>query len=106
MTAYTLKNKTQKNRWLSLINSSEAHICLVKHEPGSLVGFGEYIFYRTGGSIGAVSILIRQGANLAIKDGEEKLTKTLLNRVMLDKGSEEYHKKYLARQRKRKKTSN
>ena len=61
VTAYTLKNEIQKNRWLSLINSFEAHMCLVKHEPGSLVGLGEYIFYRTGGSVGAVSTLVRQG---------------------------------------------
>ena len=105
VTAYTLKNETRKNRWLSLINSFEAHMCLVKHEPGSLVGLGEYIFYRTGGSVGAVSTLVRQGANLAIKEGGEKFTKTLLNKVRLDKGSEEYHKEYLARQRERKKAS-
>ena len=72
---------------------------LVGHEPNSLTNFAEYIFYRTGGSIGAVSTLIRQGANLAIKEGEEEISKKLLDRILLDEGSEDFYSRYLARKR-------
>ena len=102
---FSLKNAREKKRWMSLIMSFEVHVCLVDHKPGALAGLAEYIFHRTGGSIGGVSTLIRQGANLAIKEKKEKLSKTLLNRIKLDEGSEDFYARYRASKRQGKKPS-
>ena len=102
---FSLKTAGEKKRWMSLIKSFEAHIYLVDHKPGALAGLAEYIFHRTGGSIGGVSTLIRQSANLAIKERKEKLSKTLLNRIELDEGSEDFYARYRASKRQGKKPS-
>ena len=100
VTPYSISSKAQTDRWVTLIKSFENLLCLVKQKPDSLANLAEYIFHRTGGSIGAVSTLIRQGANLAIKEGAEEISEKLLDRVLLDEGSEEFYRQYLARNRK------
>lgn len=75
-----------------LLASFDEHILLVNMEPGELLQMHLYIHDRTGGFIGAVSNLLREGANQAITDGSEKLTQTHLDAVKLDKAAEDHDK--------------
>jgi hypothetical protein len=73
-----------------LLGSFEEHILLVNQIAGGLKAMALYIHDRTGGFIGAVSNLLREGANQSITDGTETLTTTLLDGVQLDKGAEDH----------------
>lgn len=75
----------------SLLASFEHHLLLVKQEPGMLVDqLANYIHGRTAGYIGAISNLLREGANLAIDRGDERLSTRLLDQITLDHAAEEY----------------
>ncbi|KZS59211.1 hypothetical protein [Mycobacterium ostraviense] len=56
--------------------------------PGSLVELDEYLYKRSGGMIGSVSHLVRGAAILAIEDGCEHITRTLLDLVPVDYAAE------------------
>jgi len=66
----------------------EKNISLVLHEERDLTSLRPYIHERTRGFMGSIDHLIRASANLAIKSGEERLSKGLMERVRLDHASE------------------
>jgi hypothetical protein len=73
------------------VASFAPHIILCKQPSGALEALADYLYSRTGGFIGALSNLIREGANLAIDNGEERLTRKLLSTVRSDLAAEEHH---------------
>lgn len=74
----------------SLLMTFEDSLVLLKQpEKRVSVQLADYIYKRTSGYIGAMSSLLREGANLAIEQGAECLTTQLLNKVRLDLASEE-----------------
>ena len=83
-TAFAYGTSEQRQQWQALIATLESTLRLHKHKPGSLIGLDEYLYRRTGGMIGSLSQLIRGAAILAIEDGSERITRTLLELVPVD----------------------
>ena len=76
-------------RWQALLATFESELVLLKARPGDVCcDLAEYIHVRTGGKIGAVSQLLREGAVAAIEDGKERITDVLLDEIVLDDHSE------------------
>ncbi|GAA1309219.1 ATP-binding protein [Saccharothrix xinjiangensis] len=73
----------QRGDWQALVATLESTLRLRRHVPGTLVGLADYLYHRTGGMIGSLSQLVRGGALLAV-DGEERLTRELLDLVPVD----------------------
>ena len=72
----------------SLLSSFEVSLALMSQPQGTLVQFSDFIHDRTAGFMGAISNLLREGANMAIDQGHEKLSRTLLENVKLAYASE------------------
>ncbi|WP_124445883.1 TniB family NTP-binding protein [Streptomyces sp. NL15-2K] len=75
-----------------LIAALEAALDLHAHRTGSLPRLAPYLHERTAGRIGSLSRLIRQAAIEAILDGQERITKTLLDSIALDHLAEEHYR--------------
>lgn len=74
---------TSGTRWLALLNTAESSFLLLKAQPGDIMGLSDYLLNRTGGMTGAVMKLLRDGANLAITSGQERINERLLRQVMV-----------------------
>lgn len=75
--------------WQSVLLQFEDELVLLKAKPGDLCeSLATYIYERTGGLIGATSYLLRRGALAAIKSGDERLTKSLLDEIQLSFAAE------------------
>ncbi|MER6832034.1 ATP-binding protein [Streptosporangium sp. NPDC000563] len=70
--------------WKSMIATLEQALRLHRHKPGTLLRNARYLHQRTAGMIGSLSHLIRGAAHLAILDGEEAITRKLMNDVLID----------------------
>ena len=78
-----------RERWQGLLGTFEDELVLLDAQDGDVYyELAEYIHVRTGGRIGAVSQLLREGAVLAIENGQERITDTLLDEIVLDDNSE------------------
>lgn len=77
----------QKTAWRALIATLEQALRLEQHQPGTLVELADYLYERTGGAIGSLSMLVRGGAVLAIDDESERITVDLLDLVPLDRAA-------------------
>jgi hypothetical protein len=73
-----------QQEWAALLATLEGALRLHRHQPGTLPGLGEYLHQRTGGMIGSLSHLVRAAALLAILDGTEQITRTLLDTIPVD----------------------
>jgi len=87
-TAFAYGTSEQRTQWRALIATMESTLRLHQHRPGSLVELDEYLYQRSGGMIGSLSQLIRGAAILAIEDGCEHITRTLLDLVPVDYAAE------------------
>ena len=67
--------------WKGLAATLETALRLHRHEPGSLTRSARYLHRRTGGMIGSLSHLVRAAAQLAILEGEEAITRKLLDTI-------------------------
>jgi len=76
--------------FLKLLLAFENNLLLIFQVEKSILTLAEYIHDRTGGYIGAVSNLLREGANLAIQTGEENLSQKLLDQIRLDHAAEQH----------------
>jgi hypothetical protein len=75
-----------------LIAALEAALDLHAHRTGSLSRLAPYLHERTAGRIGSLARLIRQAAIEAILDGQERITRTLLDSIALDHLAEEQYR--------------
>lgn len=87
-TAFAYGTGEQRNQWRALIATMESTLRLHQHRPGSLVELDEYLYQRSAGMIGSLSHLIRGAAILAIDDGCENITRSLLDIVAVDYAAE------------------
>lgn len=78
----------QREQWRALVATMESTLRLHRHKTGSLVALDEYLYRRSGGMIGSLSHLVRGAAILAIEDGTEQITRTLLDIVPVDHAAE------------------
>jgi hypothetical protein len=72
------------NEWKAMIATLEDALCLHRHEPGTLTRNAKYLHRRTGGMIGSLSHLIRAAAQLAILEGDEAITRKLMDTIPVD----------------------
>ena len=77
-----------RDEWAQLIAALEATLRLHHHEPGALPAQARYLHQRTGGMIGSLTHLIRGAAIRAILDGQEAITRPLLDSVRIDHAAE------------------
>ena len=90
VSSFSLSTRERRNEWRSLLKSLEKKLVLEQAEDGMLhKELPSYLYERTGGYIGSLAELVRGGANLAIATGEERITKELLDDVILDYAAEE-----------------
>lgn len=87
--------------FLKVLTSFEENLLLFDQTEGALVrDTAEYIWARTGGFIGSIAALIREGAALAIRRNTERITIDILSNIKLDFESEQQfrlnRKKYQA----------
>ncbi|WP_433192144.1 TniB family NTP-binding protein [Nocardia sp. CA-107356] len=74
--------------WKGLIATLDNALRLHRHQPGTLPRHARYLHQRTGGMIGSLSHLIRAAAQLAILEGDEAITRKLLDSIPLDHAAE------------------
>ena len=66
----------------------ETALRLHRHEPGTLTRSARYLHRRTGGMIGSLSHLVRAAAQMAILEGDEAITRKLLDTIPVDHAAE------------------
>ncbi|MDP9352236.1 MAG: TniB family NTP-binding protein [Chloroflexota bacterium] len=74
--------------WLRLVKAFEEHLVLLKARDGMCVRIADYLHERTNGYVGALSNLLRLGAAKAVQNGEERITRRLLESIYIDDASE------------------
>jgi len=80
--------KPQDASWGKLVKSIEAHLVLARARPGDLTGLSPYLFERTGGHIGSLITLTTRGCMRAIRGGQERISRDLLDQVRIDEAAE------------------
>jgi Bacterial TniB protein len=70
--------------WEAMIATMEDALRLHRHKPGTLQRNARYLHQRTGGMIGSLSHLIRASAQIAILEGEEAITRKLMDTIPVD----------------------
>jgi hypothetical protein len=78
-----------RQHWQSLLKATEQHLVLAHARPGMLTVLADYLFERSSGHIGSYHSLITRGCYKAIRTGEEKLTRRLLDIVRIDEAAEQ-----------------
>lgn len=72
------------DEWKAMIATLEEALRLHRHKPGTLARNAKYLHQRTGGMIGSLSHLIRASAQMAILEGEEAITRKLMDTIPVD----------------------
>lgn len=70
--------------WRQLVAAMEGTLRLHRHKPGTLVAEARYLHLRTCGMIGSLAHLIRAAAIQSMLDGSEKVTRELMDTVLID----------------------
>ena len=86
---FEILSDTGRKHWRGLLKATERQLVLARARPGMLTSLANYLFERTTGHIGSYVTLITRGCFKAIRTGEEKLTKQLLDSVRIDEASEQ-----------------
>lgn len=86
--AFEIGSDQEKQEWLSLVKAFEDQLVLHKAYEGMCTDIAGYLHERTRGVVGALANLLRQGVDLAIDGGTERITKKLLKGVKIDEASE------------------
>jgi len=70
--------------WRRMVATMEQALRLHRHQPGSLLKHAKYLHQRTGGLISSLSHITRASAIRAILDGSERITRDLLDTIVVD----------------------
>jgi hypothetical protein len=76
------------DQWKGLIATLDNALRLHRHQPGTLTRNARYLHQRTGGMIGSLSHLVRAAAQLAILEGEEAISRKLMDTIPVDHAAE------------------
>lgn len=87
---YPLETAEDLRVWGEVVRSFEGNLMLVHHKGGDLIRVSRYLWHRTGGKLGPLSVLLRKGAWRAITRGTEKIDIDLLSGIQLDEESERF----------------
>jgi hypothetical protein len=72
------------DEWKAMIATLEDAIRLHRHQHGTLTRNAKYLHRRTGGMIGSLSHLVRASAQMAILEGDEAITRKLMDTIPVD----------------------
>jgi AAA domain len=70
--------------WQAAVATLESRLRLHRHKPGALQRNARYMHGRTGGMIGTLSHLVRASAQVAILEGQEAITRKLMEAIPVD----------------------
>lgn len=73
---------------VEVLEALEKQLLLLNAREGDLQNLVGYIHDRTDGYMGPITALIREGAALAIEEGQERISRAILQRVTLDHASQ------------------
>jgi len=86
---FRLDTEEEARHWVALLAAIERELVLIKSSEGMLSQkLWRYLFERTHGDIGSLTSLLRQGALLAIENGSERITTSLLDEIKLSHDAE------------------
>lgn len=85
---YSMRTVHTRKEWERLLWHIEQALVLAEGHDGMLIEMSRYLFARTTGNIGSLMDLIRRGASRAIRSGQEKLDRQLLDQIRIDEGAE------------------
>lgn len=81
---FPITGPDQQRAWMSLIRQFEHNLILLDHEADSFTRkHWRYLHDRTSGYIGALSMLFKEAAHVAMDDSVEKVTREVMDRVVL-----------------------
>lgn len=97
--SYKWSSAEHRKEWKQLIRTFESQLQLRNHPVGTLNTLAEYLYQRTGGSIGSLSRLLTGAAIDLIQNKAkvELLDKNLLDAYTLDLTAETYYRNVLAK---------
>ncbi|MEV6034015.1 ATP-binding protein [Nonomuraea sp. NPDC052116] len=72
------------DEWKAMITTLEDALRLHRHKDGTLLRNAKYLHQRTGGMIGSLSHLVRASAQTAILEGQEAITRKLMDTIPVD----------------------
>lgn len=82
--AFSIDNEEGARQWIALLRALEDELVLLKAPRNMLSGaLRRYLFERTGGEMGALMQLVRLATFRAIKIGQEKIDRGLLDGIRL-----------------------
>ncbi|WP_136045024.1 TniB family NTP-binding protein [Microbacterium sp. K41] len=105
--SYKWSSADHRKEWKQLIRTFESQLQLRNHPVGTLNTLAEYLYQRTGGSIGSLSRLLTGAAIDLIQNKAkvELLDKNLLDAYTLDLTAETFYRKVLAKNASKGKTA-
>ncbi|MEV4921631.1 TniB family NTP-binding protein [Streptomyces roseoverticillatus] len=97
---FSIKTETDAREWALVIKGMEDALALFRHKTGMLAAqHWEYLHDRTNGSIASLSILIREAALEAVESGTERITKKMMDEIVLPRASEQSYRAKRKRKR-------
>lgn len=104
MEPFQLANPNDRSTWRKLLPAFEAELPLRDHKTGTLAGLSDYLYQRTGGSIGSFGRLVTDAAIEAISNPDlaELVDEALLETITIDHTAELFNLNSLARKGKAK----
>ncbi|MFI5803730.1 TniB family NTP-binding protein [Streptomyces sp. NPDC051561] len=97
VTRFGFQTAKQQQEWAGAVMSLEGTLELYRHRPNHLVKLSSYLYKRTGGSICALSDLIRESAIAAVLNGEEAITRRLMDTIQISEFSEAAYRESVRR---------
>jgi hypothetical protein len=97
---FTITTEARQLEWVGIIQAMENALILYRHKSGDLAKRWRYLHDRTGGTLAALSDLIREAADEAIETGTEAITKTILDDIVLGQRAEARYARILGRRAK------
>lgn len=80
---FKITTEAQQLEWVGIIQAMENALLLYQHPSGELARHWRYLHDRTGGTLAALSDLIREAADEAVETGSEAITKTIMDDIVL-----------------------
>jgi len=100
MDTFNWSDKDDRQTWKALVSAFESQLPLLNHELGSLTRIHQYLYERTGGSIGSLGKLLTGVATQVILGGNpslEFIDERSLNAYRLDHTAELFYRNVTAK---------
>lgn len=87
---FEVRSEQGRRHWRALLLAIEQKLVLADLAPGMLADeLSDYLFARSTGHIGSLINLIARATYRAVRSGDERLTRQLMDRVKIDDGAEQ-----------------